>query len=153
MSLASKINELSSSNNALATTVDKLMINFSSLTLNLSAKQTNESSTVITTSLLSVMNEEKEKEDLRRLNLIIHNLEEPMHEDGLERKHANIQKVSKVIYDYLGVSATINNVIRWGAKLWLLKISVDTPRPKLPFYIGALLCVVTRTQRILGEFI
>lgn len=74
------------------------------------------------------MNEEKEKEK-KHLNLIIHNLEEPTDEDGLARKEADIQKASKVIHDYLGVSATINNAIRlgkFGAKLCLLKISVDT---------------------------
>lgn len=130
--LTSKINDLSSSNNVLATTVDKLTTDFSSVTSNLSAKHTNGSSTDITTSLLSVMNEEKEK-DLRRLNLIIHNLVEPTQEDGLARKQADIQKVSKVIHDYLGVSTTVNNAIRLGkrgAKLRLLKISVDTPQNK-----------------------
>jgi len=61
----------------------------------------------------TVSDEEKEK-DLRCLNLIIHNLVEPIQEDGLARKHADNQKVSKVIHDYLGVSATVNSAIRLG---------------------------------------
>ena len=72
-------------------------------------------STGITASVLSGISEEKEREK-RCLNLILHNLQEPIKDNGLARKEADIQKASSIIKDYLGIFATINNAVWLGKR-------------------------------------
>jgi len=77
------------------------------------------------------MAEEKDK-DKRKLNVILHNVEEPTAEDGLARKKTDMDVAAKIFKKNLGVSVKVNNAVRLGKKNKprLLKISVDSQQSK-----------------------
>ena len=62
----------------------------------------------ITSTVASLLAEEKEK-DRRRLNLIVHQLPEPIETDPQQRKECDIKETSDTIQKYLGVSVSITN--------------------------------------------
>ena len=96
------------------------------------SKPTQVPSADIPTMVTSLIAEEKVK-DKWRLNLIVHQLIESTKTDAQKRKEYDIQEISRVIQNYLGVSASITNTVRLesrGAKPQLLKISV---KKKLQF--------------------
>lgn len=81
---------------------------------------------------VSLAAEQKEKEK-RRLNLIIHNVEESKAVDGATRKKDDISKCSDIFRTYLGVSATIDKAFRLGKKsseARLLKVSLNDVQHK-----------------------
>ena len=90
----------------------------------------------IATTIVTALNEEKEKEK-RRLNLIFHNLPESVSDVSETRKTDDIKAVREVISDYLGAHAQVSNVVRLGKKTpsvatkpRLLKITVDSVASK-----------------------
>ena len=76
---------------------------------NLSFKRT--TSEVIT----SFLNEEKERSK-RRLNVIIHNVEEPSGDNGKVRKEYDINKAASIFNEYMGIKPTIVNALRIGKR-------------------------------------
>ena len=130
--LSSKVKNLQTENNSLQSEINR-----TSDRINETIQHVDNPSTGITASVLCAISEEKEREK-RRLNLIFHNLQEPINDNGLARKEADIQRAPSIIKDYLGISATINNAVRLGKrgeKPRLLKITIDTPQTK-----AAILC-------------
>ena len=81
------------------------------------------------------MNEEKEKAR-RRLNLIVHNLEESSYEDGATRQKDDIDRITSIIQNHVDVTPHINMAIRLGKrqenteKARLLKITVASEAEK-----------------------
>ena len=103
--LSSKVKNLQTENNSLQSE-----INCTSDHINETILHVDIPSTGITASVLSAINEEKEREK-RCLKLILHNLQEHIKDNGLARKEADIQRASSIIKDYLGISAAINNAV------------------------------------------
>ena len=86
----------------------------------------------ISTIVSSYINEEKEKSK-RRLNLIVHNLEESSAEDVATRQKYDTDQVSSIFQNYVGVSPNISKAIRLGKrqeKARLLKITVSSESDK-----------------------
>ena len=80
----------------------------------------------LTAMVTSFISEEKEKAK-RRLNLIVHNIVKSTSEDGTTRKKHDVESVSGILQQYLGISATISKAYRLGQrgeKPRLLKITV-----------------------------
>ena len=61
------------------------------------------------------LNEEKERSK-RRINVIIHNVEESSAENGTARKEQDIQKVKSIFDEYMGIKPNIANALRIGKK-------------------------------------
>ena len=111
------------------------------------SKPTQVSNTDITTTVASFLAEEKEK-DRRRLNLIVHQLEEPTETDAQKRKECDVKEISDIIQKYLGVSATLTNAVRLGSKgdkPRLLKISVSSRQEKTQILKIALSYIIKNT--------
>ena len=86
----------------------------------------------ISSAVASVIAEEKDK-DKRKLNVILHNVDEPKAEDGLARKKTDMDVAVKIFQKNLGVSVKVTNAVRLGKKSnkpCLLKISVDSEQSK-----------------------
>ena len=86
----------------------------------------------ISSAVASVIAEEKDK-DKRKLNVILHNVDEPTAEDGLARKKTDMDVAAKIFQKNLGVSVKVTNAVRLGKKSnkpCLLKISVDSQQSK-----------------------
>ena len=86
------------------------------------------SSDQISTAVVSLLHDEKEKEK-RCMNLIVHNLPESDATSGQDRKQHDISKVTKVFNKHLGLSANVTNAYRLGKKsdkARLLKVSVGS---------------------------
>ena len=82
--------------------------------------------------VLACQVEEKEKSK-RRLNLIVHNLEESSAEDVATRQKYDTDQVSSILQNYVGVSPNISKAIRLGKrqeKARLLKITVSSESDK-----------------------
>jgi len=100
-------------------------------------KQPRSANTVTAASevLNSFINEEKERSK-RRLNLIVHNVQEPSAESGLERKSQDISTVSSMFDKILGVKVKVRNANRIGqrkdnqSRPRLIKISVNSEQDK-----------------------
>ena len=63
----------------------------------------------------SILSEDKEKEK-RKLNLIIHNVSESTHTEAQDRKQDDIQRVTSLLAEYVGVTTTVSNAICLGKK-------------------------------------
>ena len=85
--------------------------------------------------ITSVLSEEKEKEK-RRLNLIVHNLEESQESDPHKRKDFDIKETKEIFHKYLGVQVNITKASRIGKKdentnkSRLLKVTVNSSLEK-----------------------
>ena len=91
--------------------------------------------TAIVTSFIS-----KEKEKVKRcLNLIVHNIAESTSEDGAIRKNHNVESISLILQQYLGISATINKAFRLGQCGEKSKITVASEVEK-----ATVLCISTK---------
>ena len=80
----------------------------------------------LTAMVTSFISKEKEKAK-RHLNLIVHNIAESTSEDGTTRKKHDVESVSGILQQHLGISATISKAFRLGQrgeKPRLLKITV-----------------------------
>ena len=62
-----------------------------------------------------IVSEQKEKEK-RQLNLVLHNVLEPLEQDASDRKSADLSKVTSLFSDYLGVTCSVTNAVRIGKK-------------------------------------
>ena len=89
--LSSKVKSLQTENNSLQSEINR-----TSDRINETIQHVDNLSTGITASVLSAISEEKEREK-RCLNLILHNLQEPINDNGLARKEADIQRASSII--------------------------------------------------------
>ena len=81
---------------------------------------------------VSLAAEQKEKEK-RRLNIIVHNVEESEATDSATRKNHDVSKCSDIFKTYFGVTATIEKAFRLGkksSKPRLLKISLGNAQQK-----------------------
>ena len=74
-----------------------------------------ESSQSIVSTIVSTMNEEKDKER-RRLNLIIHNAPESTADLAVSRKTEDIDLATNIFNVYLGAKATVTKALRLGKK-------------------------------------
>ena len=87
--------------------------------------------------ITAFLNEEKERSK-RRLNVIIHNVEESSAENGKARKEQDIQKVKSIFDEYMGIKPNITNALRIGkkgesgpnVKPRLLKVALATEHDK-----------------------
>ena len=87
--------------------------------------------------ITAFLNEEKERSK-RRLNVIIHNVEESSAENGIARKEQDVQKVKLIFDEYMGVKSNIANALRIGkkgepgpnVKPRLLKVALATEHDK-----------------------
>ena len=79
-----------------------------------------------TSFMSSFMNEEKEKEK-RRLNLIIHNVEESADANSSVRKNHDINLIDSALRQYLGISTKIEKAIRLGKRT----DNLSTTKPRL----------------------
>jgi len=70
---------------------------------------------------MTILNEEKVKEK-RKLNVIIHRVQESKSELALERKSEDSDQANTLFQKHLGVDVTVDNAIRLGKK------SNDKPR-------------------------
>ena len=83
----------------------------------------------------SILSEDKEKEK-RKLNLIIYNVSESTHTEAQDRKQDDIQRVTSLLAEYVGVTATVSNAICLGKKSEnseksrLIKITVSSSEEK-----------------------
>jgi len=75
----------------------------------------------ITSTVMNILNEEKAKEK-RKLNIIIHGVQESKSEESQERKVEDIEQVNSLFKKYLEVDVTVDNATRLGKK------SNDKPR-------------------------
>ena len=81
----------------------------------------------------SIVAEQKEKEK-RQLNLILHKVEESAEEEPPNRKKDDIQKVTSLFTEYIGVETTITNATRIGkkgTKPRLLKVGISNLQDKI----------------------
>lgn len=89
----------------------------------------------ISTIVSSYINEEKEKAK-RRLNLIVHNLEESSSENGAARQKDDIDRITSIIQNHVEVTPHISKAVRLGKrqenqeKARLLKITVSSEAEK-----------------------
>ena len=86
----------------------------------------------ISNTVISALNENKEKER-RRLNVILHQLPESTAENSQTRKNDDMLAASKIFNEVLSISSKVTNAIRLGqkgAKPRLLKITLDSERSK-----------------------
>ena len=80
----------------------------------------------------SITTEQKEKEK-RRLNIIVHNIEESSAEDGKTRKTHDVERCADLFRTYLGATVTTDKAFRLGkrsSKPRLLKISLSSDQEK-----------------------
>ena len=92
----------------------------------------------------SYLEEEKEKSK-RWLNLIIHNLEESLSDDGATWQKDDIDKITSTLRNYIKVTPNISKAIRLGKrqeKARLLKITVSSETEK-----AAILRNVTKLRK------
>jgi len=86
----------------------------------------------------SVIDEEKEKQK-RKLNLIVHNMEESSADHPQSRKEHDITAIRDILGSQLEVQPRISNAIRLGRKGGpkprLLKITVEWKMKKLQSYV------------------
>ena len=87
----------------------------------------------ITSTLTSILAEEKEKEK-RKLNLIIHKIPESTDDNAQIRKAYDLRQINTILQKHLNIETTIENAIRLGkkdlAKTRLLKITVASLKLK-----------------------
>ena len=87
----------------------------------------------ITSTLISILAEEKEKEK-RKLNLIIHKIPESNHDNAQTRKAYDLHQINTILQKHLNTESTIDNAIRLGkkylAKTRLLKITITSLKLK-----------------------
>ena len=102
----------------------------------LTSKDKAKSSQSIVSTIVSTMNEEKDKER-RWLNLIIHNAPESTAELADSRKTEDIDLATDIFNVYLGAKATVTKALRLGKKTEknidkprLMKVTVDTLESK-----------------------
>jgi len=102
----------------------------------LTSKDKAEPSEFMASTIVSTMNEEKER-DRRRFNLIIHNAPESTAELAVTRKTDDIDLATDIFNVYLGAKATVTKALRLGKKTEkntdkprLMKVTVDTLESK-----------------------
>jgi len=87
----------------------------------------------ITSTVVSLLNEEKDKEK-RKMNVIIHGIPESKSEEPLERKAYDIDQVNTIFQKHLNVEVAVDNAVRLGKKVneksRLLKITLPTESAK-----------------------
>ena len=81
----------------------------------LTSKDKAKPSETIASTIVSTMNEEKEKER-RRLNLIIHNVPESSAESAGSRKSYDIEYAMDIFNTYLGAKTTVTKALILGKK-------------------------------------
>ena len=81
----------------------------------------------------SIVSEQKEKEK-RQLNLVLHNVLEPLDQDASDRKSADLSRVTSLFSDYLGITCSVTNAVwigKKGTKPRLLKVTVSDLQDKI----------------------
>ena len=76
----------------------------------------------------SIISEQEEKEK-RKLNLVLHDVAEPLEQDA-----SDISKITSLFSDYLSVTCSVTNAIRIGkkgTKPCLLKVSISILQDKI----------------------
>ena len=102
----------------------------------LTSKDKTKASESLASTIVSTMNEEKERER-RRLNLIIHNAPESTADVPESRKTEDIERATDIFNVYLGAKATVTKALRLGRKTEsankprLMKVTVDTLESKV----------------------